>query len=252
MTRVALVTGAARGIGRGIALRLAADGYDVAVNDIPGSQTLLNVVKEIESMGRRSLAAFADVSQDDQVQSMIDEVVKALGSLDIMIANAGVLKVGGLLNTSADDLDRALAINVRGVFLCYKYAARQMIAQGRGGRIIGASSLAGKQASAALIAYSASKFAVRGMTQAAAGELGEHGITVNAYAPGIIPTDMAETLHEGFVKQGWQRATNQNSNPVGRLGTVDEVTAVVSFLASEGSSFVTGQSISVNGGAYFD
>ncbi|KIM80293.1 hypothetical protein PILCRDRAFT_540575 [Piloderma croceum F 1598] len=187
---IALVTGAAQGIGRAIALRLAED-FDVAVNDISSnSQALDSVVAEIIMKGRRSLPVVADVSDEDQVTNMIDMVVYELGGLDIMVANAGIYKETSLLAGDTADFDRLYAVNVRGTFFCYKYAAIQMVSQGRGGRIIGASSLAGKKGASFCAGYSSTKFAVRGMTQSAASELGKYGITVNGYAPGAIDTPL--------------------------------------------------------------
>ncbi|KAF7377430.1 hypothetical protein MSAN_00164700 [Mycena sanguinolenta] len=164
----------------------------VAVNDVSSkSENLDELVEEIKK-GRGSSKCTADVSQDEEVRAMIEQVVKQHGSLDVMVANAAILgKEAPFIETTAEQWDRILAVNARGSFLCYKYAGIQMINQGRGGRIIGASSLAGKQViQPSLTAYSASKFAVRGLTQAAALEFGPHGITVNAYAPGAIDTPM--------------------------------------------------------------
>jgi len=254
-TRVALVTGAARGIGRAIALRLAEDGLDVAVNDLPDTPGLEQVVREIESKGRRSLAVPADVSLETEVETMIQQVVEKLGSLDVMVANAGIVVYESFLDTSAEGFDRMMAINARGPMLCYKYAAKQMIAQGRGGRIIGACSAAGKKGSGVAAAYCASKFAVRGLTQAAAQEFGKHGITVNAYAPGITDTRMID----GLVTA--QPDTELNSKreslvaalgtPIQRIAAPEEIAAFASYIASESSGFVTGQCISVDGGLIF-
>ncbi|KAJ7155280.1 hypothetical protein C8R46DRAFT_1356498 [Mycena filopes] len=183
---VALVTGAAQGIGHAIALQLAADGFDVALNDVAAkSAQLEGVKKEVTDLGRKATVVTADISVDAEVKAMVAATVEALGGLDVMVANAGVCKPrGSLVDLEADEWDATFAVNGRGTFLCYKYAGKQMIAQGRGGRIIGASSGAGKQAYPSLPDYSASKFAVRGLTQSAALEFGKHGITVNAYAPG--------------------------------------------------------------------
>ncbi|EEB94689.1 hypothetical protein MPER_06455, partial [Moniliophthora perniciosa FA553] len=201
-TGVALVTGSAQGIGKAVALRLAKDGFDIALNDITSKHSQLqDVEREIEKdFGRKTLIVTADVSSDEEVKSMVDKVVEALGGLDVMVANAGVCPVASMLETSAETWERAFAINSRGTFFCYKYAAIQMIKQGRGGRIIGACSSAGKQGRLNSMAYSATKFAVRGMTQSAAWEVTKYGITVNAYAPGVIDTDMVKELSEGQKK----------------------------------------------------
>jgi len=256
-TRVALVTGAARGIGRATALRLAEDGFDVAVNDLPNTPELNDVLEGIQSKGRRSLAVPADVSLESEVVRMVQDIVSKLGSLDVMVANAGIILYRPLLDTTVEEFDRLMAVNVRSVMLCYKYAAKQMIAQGHGGRIIGACSAAGKQGASVVAGYSASKFAIRGLTQAAAQEFGKHGITVNAYAPGLIDTRMIDEL--GAITGSRSGANPEGkgdvpdlSTPIPRIGTPEEVAALVSYLASEGVGFVTGQSININGGMFLE
>ncbi|KAJ7267123.1 NAD-binding protein [Mycena rebaudengoi] len=250
---IALVTGAAQGIGRGIALRLADDGFDVAVNDVSSNAGKLDqLVGEIKAKGRASSKHIADVSVDEQVREMVEQVVEQLGGLDVMIANAGILKhPQPIVETPVENWDKIMAVNARGSFLCYKYAAAQMIKQGRGGKIIGASSVAGKQGMTHIAAYSASKFAVRGLTQAAALELGPHGINVNAYAPGTIDTPMVAS-----VSQNGDNSTLiskwVNDSPLKRIGIPDDIASLVSFLVSKDSQFITGQTISINGGTYFD
>ncbi|KAJ7699208.1 NAD(P)-binding protein [Mycena rosella] len=251
---IALVTGAAQGIGRTIALRLADDGFNVAVNDIPSKTTsLAQVVEDIQAKGRASSAHLADVTSEEQVEKMVADVAAAHGGIDVMVANAGVAKWARIVDTSTDEWDRIMTINGRGTFLSYKYAGMQMIKQGRGGRIIGASSAAGKAGYAGLGAYCASKFAVRGLTQAA----GTHGITVNAYAPGSLDSEMMNGLAVGNHKdtgippEVWLDGL-KSATPLKRLGTMEDVANLVSFIASEGSGFITGQSLSVNGGTYFD
>ncbi|KZV67617.1 NAD(P)-binding protein [Peniophora sp. CONT] len=243
--RVAIVTGGARGIGRSIALRLARDGHDVAVADVHGSSPN-EVAQEIAALGRRSMTHDVDVTQEREVANLVSHVADRLGSVDIMVANAGIAHIGSVLDTSLEDYRRVMDTNAQGVYLCYKYAGLKMVEQGRGGRIIGASSLLGKVGDKAWFAYTASKFAVRGMTQAAALELAPHGITVNAYAPGSIDTRM---FQETATKTPGAAFMNL---PVGRLGAADEIAAYVSWVTSEHSGFVTGQSVSINGGAYFD
>ncbi|KAH9067892.1 hypothetical protein EDB87DRAFT_1678281 [Lactarius vividus] len=218
-TKVALITGAARGIGRAIALRLADDGLDVAVNDRSSSPELDGLVREIKSKGRRSLAVPADVSLEPEVEKSVRKVVQDLGSLDVMVANVGIVSFEPFLDTTVENFDRLMAVNARGIMLCYKHAAKQMIAQARGGRII-------------------------------ALELGKYGITVNAYAPGIVETPM---LAEAKARFGPDAPSHWiASTVVNRIGTPEEIAGLVSYLASNGSGFVTGQSISINGGSFFD
>ncbi|KAG5728713.1 Diacetyl reductase [(S)-acetoin forming] [Termitomyces sp. T112] len=250
---VALVTGASKGIGRAIALRLAKDGFDVGINDIPAARKGLESLRaQITEKGRNSTIAVGDVSMPPNVENMISTVVKDLGRLDVMVANAGICRAHLITETEVEEWEKLFAVNARGVFLCYKYAALQMIKQGQGGRIIGASSLAGRRGEASLGAYSATKFAVRGLTQAAATEWGRHGITVNAYCPGIIQTDIIQDIADGtkmllddvYTKFGAQSA-------VGRNGTVEDVANVVSFLASKDARLITGQGVAVDGGMQY-
>ncbi|KAF7289254.1 L-2,3-butanediol dehydrogenase [Mycena indigotica] len=256
-TGVALVTGAAQGIGKSIALRLASDGFDVALNDIPSKKDELEaVMAEVLKTrhGIRASVVVGDVSSEESVSEMVQSVVAALGGLDVMVANAGICKArASFLDVSAAEWDHTFSINTRGTFLCYKYAAKQMISQGRGGRIIGACSGAGKQGYIALPDYSSSKFAIRGLTQAVAQELGKHGITVNAYAPGAVITPMTQQFPEMagvpaddfFAAQAKMNATGVNVTP-------GDIASLVSFFASKESGFMTGQTLSADGGRYFD
>lgn len=164
---VALVTGAGRGIGRAIALRLARDGYNVALNDIRRDNGLENVRREIRGMGREVIECIADVSKESQVKGMVDSAVKELGGLDVMVANAGICVAKPFMKSTLKEWDQSFDVNGKGVFLCYKYAAERMIEQGRGGRIIGACSQAGKQGADVLTIYCATKFVVRSLTQSA-------------------------------------------------------------------------------------
>jgi len=250
---VAIVTGASQGIGRAIALRLADDGYDLAINDLSTAKENLDTLyQEIIGKGRKSLVCIGDVTVENEVVTLIDDAVKGLGDIAVMVANAGICFAKSILDTSVQDLDRILAVNVRGVHLCYKYAAKRMIEQGKGGRIIGASSGAGKQAPAGMSAYAATKFAVRALTQAAAGEWGKHGISVNAYAPGAIETPMLHSLTEYFGDWDSLVSAEVARLPVGFIGNPNDVAGLVSYLASDESRYITGQSISINGGYLFD
>jgi NAD(P)-dependent dehydrogenase (short-subunit alcohol dehydrogenase family) len=256
---VALITGSAQGIGRAIAIRLAQDGFDLALNDLPGKKEVLEDFAAELQQGRESEGSYhprtcivtCDVSKEDEVKSMIDTVADTLGSLDVMVANAGISAMIDLLSETLEGWDRMMRINATSAFLCYKYAAIQMIKQGHGGRIIGASSMVGIQATSPLLSYSASKFAVRGITQAAALQLGQYGITVNSYAPGIIATPMVVASKAQVAKRGetgdYFQKTIDNS-AVGYVGQPEDVASAVAYLSSKEAHFITGQCISVDGG----
>lgn len=248
--RVAIVTGAAQGIGESIALRLADDGLDLGINDIPAKASQLESVAEIlRSKGTRVVTVLADVSDEEAVKEMVDKTVKELGGLDVMVANAGIGSASTFLDATLEMFDKTWAINVQAVMLCYKYAAAQMVKQGRGGRIIGASSSAGKKGTPFLPVYSMTKFAVRGMTHSAAEELAQHKITVNAYAPGIILTPMTHSPED--EKNGGPGSTLKKVTrypPDAPQAGPDVVASVVSFLARPESHFITGQTFGVDGG----
>ncbi|KAF5383223.1 hypothetical protein D9615_004782 [Tricholomella constricta] len=244
---VAFVTGAAQGIGRAIALRLADDGYDMAINDLPRSRESLDQLSHeiLDRFHKRKVCSvIGDVSDEGEVEAMIACVVEDLGRLDVMVANAGVILVKPMVETTLEDWERLFSVNVRGTFLCYKYAGLQMMAQGTGGRIIGASSVVGKQGEPNMSAYSASKFAVRGLTQVAARELGHHGITVNAYAPGAIDTPLLQNLSGNrtlFYDEVGPIGESKRA-AVGHIGTPAEVASLVSYLVSKEAHFITGKS----------
>ncbi|KAG8756664.1 hypothetical protein FRC12_010493 [Ceratobasidium sp. 428] len=197
---VAVITGAAQGIGRAIAIKLASEGYQLALGDLLSNQNQLQlVIDECTNIQRstrssqgiipRTLAVVCDVSSEPQVESLVQTAVRDLGGIDVMVANAGIYKGATLLETTDKILDDVYAVNVKGVLYSYRAAARAMIPRG-GGRIVGACSAAGKSGFPLEGAYCASKFAVRSLTQTAAREWGQHGITVNTYAPGPTDTDM--------------------------------------------------------------
>ncbi|CAE6474798.1 unnamed protein product [Rhizoctonia solani] len=248
MPKVAIVTGAAQGIGRAIALRLAADGMDVAILDLPSKQDSLESASgEIQAMGQKSLVLFADVSKEQEVQDAVKQAIEIFGCLDVMVANAGIYEAASVLEVSDEQLDRVLGINLKGVLYSYRAAAVQMIQQGRGGRIIGASSTSGMQSTINNAPYAVSKFGVRAITQTAALEWGQHGITVNAYAPGVIVTPLVTESGGGRSGENYVNMLMGNAASK-RAGQPEEVAALVSFLASEGAGYITGQTISLNGG----
>ncbi|OJA10261.1 hypothetical protein AZE42_08917 [Rhizopogon vesiculosus] len=272
---VALITGSAQGIGHSIALRLASDGFDIALNDMPTKGTELeSLASKIESLGRAVCIVPANVSVDEQVKEMIDGAVAKLGGLDVMVSNAGVIgEVTSLVSSTVESWDHTFSVNARGSYLCYKYAAMQMIQQGRGGRIIGASSVAGKMGLFGFSSYTASKFAIRGLTQVAALELGKYGITVNSYAPSGIQTAMCKA-QENFDfapdRSIAKDVTDQLENakpapdpdlikwltsvygnvPLKQVGQPEDIASIVSYLASKEAHFITGQCISVDGGVF--
>lgn len=254
----AIVTGSSRGIGKAIALRLASDGYDVCVNDIAANKSGIDsVVKEIQGLGRKATGSVADVSNMSEVQSMVDHSVSELGNLDTMVANAGIAQVKALLDLTEQDLRRMFEVNVFGVYNCYTAAARQMIKQGGGGRLIGAASIVAFKPFALLSHYSASKWAVRGMTQAFAMEMAEHKIKVNAYAPGIVGTAMWDLIDEELAKKAGKKKGEMIKKysddliALGRTSVPEDVAKVVSCLASPDADYVTGQTWVVDGGIIF-
>ncbi|CAF1381802.1 unnamed protein product [Adineta steineri] len=195
MSRIALVTGATRGMGRAIAFRLARNGLNVAVNDINLNSTeLTDTQKEIEKLGRKAFVTIADVSNEKAVEIMMKNVAKELG-----MANDGLCPIEPLIEITADEWDRVLAVNLRGVFLCYKEAAKVMIAQGIGDKIIGACSMVGHMTMPLVGHYCAGKWGVRGLTQATAIKLAQHKITVNAYCSGSVETQLADSCIEQMV-----------------------------------------------------
>ncbi|PPQ64817.1 hypothetical protein CVT26_002649 [Gymnopilus dilepis] len=253
-SKVALVTGAAQGIGKAIALKLADDGLDVALNDLESKISELESIKtEIEAKGRKSIVLTGDVSSEADVISIFESLVSQLGGVDVLVANAGITFAYPLTELPVSEWDRVFAINTRGVFLCFRNAAKQMIKQGRGGRIIGAASSAGKQGIANLGHYSASKFAVRGLTQAAAQEWGPHKITVNCYAPSTVETPMIDNFitQVGAPRDAFY-AGQSKATALGYHGQPEYIASLVSFLASEGSHHITGQTINIDGGKLFD
>jgi len=249
--RVALVTGGGQGIGRAIALRLAAEGADVGVNDVR-LETATAVAEEIRALGRRALPLVADVADEEAVEGMFAEFLRTFGRVDILVNNAGIGPIHRVLDCTVEEFDRIFAVNVRGVFLCARAAARQMVRQGDG-RIISAASVCGLRASPNFVPYCASKAAVISLTQGLAHELAPHGITVNAYCPGIIDTAMTANTNRrvaallGLSPEEVLERRLQNI-PLGRLGTPEDVAELVAFLASEGAGYITGQAVPVGGG----
>ncbi len=253
--KIALVTGAAQGIGRGIALRLAKDGADIALVDL-NTDKLQDVKNEIEALGRRATLCAADVSDRDAVYRAVDHAEAALGGFDIMINNAGIAQVKPLADVMPKDVERILRINIQGVLWGIQAAAAKFQTRKHKGKIINASSIAGHDGFALLGIYSATKFAVRALTQTAAKEYASAGITVNAYCPGIVGTDMWVEIDERFseitgTKKGETYKKYVEGIALGRAQTPDDVAALVAFLASGDSDYITGQSILTDGGIVY-
>ena len=253
MKPVAVVTGAGSGIGAAIARELAARGHYVVVTDIDlaAAQGVAATLAEAESHR-------LDVTDPDECAAVLERVVETHGRLDVFVANAGISKMQRFVDVSPADLTRTFEVNTYGVFYSGQAAARAMIALGTPGRIINTASMASKQGRAPFLSdYVASKFAVMGLTQAMAFELAPHGIRVNAVCPGFVATPMQtrELAWEAELR-GTDPETVKamwiNDTPLGRLETPEDVAKVVAFLASPDAEFLTGESISVNGGAYMD
>jgi meso-butanediol dehydrogenase/(S,S)-butanediol dehydrogenase/diacetyl reductase len=254
--KVALVTGAARGIGRAIALRLARDGADIALVDLKLDGGLTEVKAEVEALGRKASVFAADVGDRDQVFAAVDHAVAELGGLDVMVNNAGIAQVNPIDAVRPEDLERIQRINVGGVLWGIQAAAASFRARGVKGKIISASSIAGHDGFAMLGVYSATKFAVRALTQAAAKEYAAHGITVNAYCPGVVGTDMWVEIDERFAEltgapKGETYKKYVDGIALGRAQTPEDVAGFVAYLAGPDADYMTGQAPLIDGGLVY-
>ncbi len=257
-SKTALVSGAAQGIGRGIALQLAKDGYNIAVADLPIQEKKANaVVREIESLGRKSIFVQLDVSNRDNMFAAVDEAHKKLKSFHTIINNAGIAQVMPLLEARDEDVTKITNINIKGVLWGIQAAATKFEELGQHGKIINACSIAGHQGMQMLGVYSATKFAVKGITQAAAQELASKHITVNSYCPGIVLTPMWDYI-DGLMSKynGLPKGETLKKYIQGialqRGEQPEDIAALVSFLASEKADYITGQSIIVDGGIVYN
>ena len=267
--KVAIVTGAGQGIGRGVALRLARDGADVVVAEF-NPQTAETVRDEIRALGRRSMAYPIDLSQVEQIEPMVARVVGELGRIDILINNAGRVQTKFLLDLTPEDWDRVVDTNQRGLFFCLQAAARQMVAQipeevrsadrapRSYGKIVNFASISGRSGRPYSSHYAAAKAAVISITKSAALALAKYNINVNAVAPGVVPTPMWAQIDkergELFGSKPGEALHNfiENSIPLKRASSVEDLAGVVSFLCSADADYITGQCLNVDGGIEMD
>ena len=240
--KVALVTGAAQGIGKAVALLLARNGADIVVSDI-NLEKAEEAAKEIQAVGRKAIATKVDVASLGDVERMVQAVIEHFGHIDILINNAGITRDKLILRMAEEDWDAVLNINLKGTFNCTKVVVRHMSKQ-RSGKIVSIASVVGEMGNAGQANYSASKAGVIGFTKTIAREFAQRGINVNAIAPGYIETPMTEALPEK-AKEELRRLI-----PMERLGRPEDVAEAVLFLVSEASGYITGQVLNVNGGIY--
>ncbi|KIH76865.1 meso-butanediol dehydrogenase / (S,S)-butanediol dehydrogenase / diacetyl reductase [Geoalkalibacter ferrihydriticus] len=253
--KVALVTGAGQGIGRAIALRLARDGADIAIVDI-NDEKMQAVVAEVRAMGRKATTFKADVSKRDDVYAAIDHTEKELGGFDIIVNNAGIANIQSIAEVTPAEVEKTFKVNVEGVLWGIQAAAAKFKERGQKGKIISASSIAGHEGFPLLGVYSATKFAVRALTQAAAKEFASDGITVNAYCPGVVGTDMWVEIDRRMAeitgaKIGESYDKFVGGIALGRAQTPEDVAAFVSYLAGPDSDYMTGQAPLIDGGLVY-
>ena len=241
-SRNVLVTGASKGVGRGIAVGLAEDGWNVAVNYCRDKAGAEETVRSIRDLGREAWLLQADIGFSDQVQSMFEQFTEHVGTIDLLVNNAGVQTWKAMLDLKEDDWDRTIRTNLKGTFLCTQQAGRLM--QKTGGRIINIGSGANKAPFPMLSDYCASKGGIETFTTVTAVELGRYGITVNCVAPGAIEIERTK-LEDPDYAGAWGSRT-----PMGRVGNVDDVAQAVVFLAGEKSDFISGQTLYVDGGMF--
>ncbi|MBI5682034.1 MAG: 3-oxoacyl-[acyl-carrier-protein] reductase [Deltaproteobacteria bacterium] len=240
--KIALVTGAAQGIGKVVALKLAANGANLAISDL-NLEKLNETVHEIKELGRNAVAVRTNVADFKETEAMLEETVHKLGGVHILVNNAGITRDGLLLRMKEEDFDAVLSVNLKGVFNCTKAAVKYMSKE-RYGRIVNIASIVGEMGNAGQSNYAASKAGVIGFTKTVAREFATRNITCNAIAPGFIETAMTQALSEEV------REELAKQIPMGRLGTPEDVADAVMFLVGSGSAYITGQVINVNGGMY--
>ncbi len=238
--KIALVTGASRGIGKAIAQSFSKEGATVIINYKQNQQEAKDVLQKIESTGGKAITIQADVSNKEQVKDMFSEIKKTFGELDILVNNAGIMKDNLIVNTLEEEWDATIDTNLKGTFYCLQQATKMMCLNG--GKIINITSIVGVKGNPGQIAYCASKAGIIGMTKTAAKELGEIGITVNAIAPGLTDTSMISHLSDN------QMSKYVNQTPLGRIAEPQEIANLATFLASESAKYINGQIIRIDGG----
>jgi meso-butanediol dehydrogenase/(S,S)-butanediol dehydrogenase/diacetyl reductase len=251
--RTVVITGAARGIGRGVAMRLGAEGANVGVADLDaeGAEATAAALREA---GGAAIGVGCDVGDRDSVKAALDAAVDEFGRLDVLFNNAGISKTQHFLEVTEEDYNRIMRVNGLGVLFGTQEAAKIYRSQGGGGKVINTASIAGKEGFPLFPAYCASKFAVVSMTQSAARDLSGEGITVNAFCPGVVTTDLWDQLDEDSRNVGETETEGQlldefsENIPVGRTSTPEDIAGLCVFLASADSDYITGQSINVDGG----
>ncbi|MBI5420384.1 MAG: 3-oxoacyl-[acyl-carrier-protein] reductase [Deltaproteobacteria bacterium] len=241
--KVALVTGSARGIGKAIVERFAAEGSAVVISDVANEAAARETLAAVEAAGGKGMVEMFDVSDAARVDAAVKNILAAQGRIDILVNNAGITRDGLLMRLAEEDFDAVLKVNLKGTFLLTKAVSRHMIKQ-RSGRIINMSSVVGMMGNAGQSNYSAAKAGIVGFTKSTARELASRGVTVNAIAPGFIKTAMTDGLPEAVQKSFLEQI------PLGRFAMPEEVAELALFLASEGAGYVTGQVIGINGGLY--
>ncbi|WP_062197822.1 3-oxoacyl-[acyl-carrier-protein] reductase [Massilibacterium senegalense] len=239
--KTAIVTGASRGIGRAIALELATQGADVVVNYSGNEQKALEVVEQIKQLGQNSIAVQANVDNQASVDALVKQTIDTFGKVDILVNNAGITRDMLLMRMKEEDFDAVIQTNLKGVFLCTKAVTRPMLKQ-RYGRIVNIASVVGLIGNPGQANYVAAKAGVIGLTKTTAKELASRNITVNAVAPGFIATDMTDTLKGEYKEELLKQI------PLARLGKPEDIAHVVAFLCTDEASYVTGQTINVDGG----
>jgi meso-butanediol dehydrogenase/(S,S)-butanediol dehydrogenase/diacetyl reductase len=254
-SKVALITGGGQGIGRAIALRLASDGADIAIVDVNDEKTQA-VADEVRALGRKATTFKADVSKRDEVYAAINHAEKELGGFDIIVNNAGIANIQSIADVTPEEVDKIFKVNVEGVLWGIQAAAQKFKERGQKGKIISASSIAGHEGFPLLGVYSATKFAVRALTQAAAKEFASAGITVNAYCPGVVGTDMWVEIDRRMaeikgVKIGESYDKFVGGIALGRAQTPEDVAGFVSYLAGPDSDYMTGQAPLIDGGLVY-